>query len=72
MMLGAEDVGAAELNVVAAVEVHGPVERLQQREDDGEGHLRRVVDLPQVLRRVLGSRLGTVSVEPPHINIFGS
>ena len=28
MMLGAEDGGAAELDVVAAVEVHGPVDRL--------------------------------------------
>ena len=70
-MLG-EDVGAAKLNVGGHVEVHGPVERLQQREDDGEGHLRRVVDLPQVLRRVLGSRLGTVSVEPSNISIFVS
>ena len=49
-----EDVVAVELHGGGAVEVHGPVERLQEGEDHREGDLGGVVDLPQVLRRVLG------------------
>ena len=54
-----EDVVAVELHGGGAVEVHGPVERLQEGEDHREGNLGGVVDLPQVLRRVLG--------EPSHV-----
>ena len=49
-----EDVVAVELHGGGAVEVHGPVERLQEGEDHREGDLGGVVDLPQVFRRVLG------------------
>ena len=55
-MLCGEDIVATKYNGGRHVEVHGPVERLQEGEDHREGDLGGVVDLPQVLRRVLGDR----------------
>ena len=53
-VLCGEDIVAVKLHGGGAVEVHGPVERLQEGEDHREGDLGGVVYLPQVLRRVLG------------------
>ena len=52
-MLSGEDIFTTKHHGGGHVEVHGPVEGLQEGEDDREHDLGGVVDLPQVLRRVL-------------------
>ena len=64
-MLCGEDIFATKYNGGRHVEVHGPVERLQEGEDDREGDLRGVVDLPQVLCRVLVKVHLLDGAEPP-------
>ena len=64
-MLCGEDIFATKYNGGRHVEVHGPVERLQECEDDREGDLRGVVDFPQVLCRVLVNVHLLDGAEPP-------
>ena len=64
-MLRGEDIFATKHHGGRHVEVHGPVERLQEGEDDREGDLRGVVDLPQVLGRVLVKAHLLDGAEPP-------